>query len=767
MITAAASAFVCVAALISTASASASEQPRIDASWVTEVTASGANLRASINANSLSTGYHFEYISEAAYLDNRETDPLGDGFEGAERVPQAKEAGIGNGTSAISVAQHVGDLSPATAYRYRPVATNSVGTTIGPEHVLVTEETSLVFGLPDDRGWEMVSPVDKNGGAIASLGTLFGGGDFQAAAAGGAVAYGSATAFGDAVGAPPSSQYLARRTAVGWTTENVSTPLDSIAYGEEPDGAPYRLFSADLSKALLFGGLACRGALEGCPAPNPVLPGSGAPDGYMAYYLRGSAGIFSSLLSKGEVELSEVDGEHFDVSFASATSDLSHVILSSCAKLTADAEEALTGPRECDPALQNLYEWSGGVLALVNVLPGEASGTPGARIAAPVGAVSSSGGRIYFTQLENGALYLREAGGATRLLPETSGGGASFEAASADGSVALYTVGGELYRYEASTGAAAPIAAGVAGVLGISVNGSYVYFQGPGGLELWHGGTTTTVAPGADAAAPSDYPPATATARVSPQGARIAFLSTAELTAYDNHDAGSGEPDAELYLYDPATEVLICASCNPTGERPEGGAAVPGALVNGTTRAYQPRWVSRDGSRIFFDSGDSLVAQDTNSHPDVYEWEAPGNGDCSRSRGCVRLLSSGRSPGPASLIDASADGVDAFFVTSESLVGVDPGSIDLYDARVDGGFSEPSTPIPCVADACQSLPVEPEDPTPGTLTPNVGNPQRRFVKQKGRHRKRRHRHRRSHHRRHPSRGGAGRHHGGSRRDSRK
>jgi hypothetical protein len=36
--------------------------------------------------------------------------------------------------------------------------------------------------------------------------------------------------------------------------------------------------------------------------------------------------------------------------------------------------------------------------------------------------------------------------------------------------------------------------------------------------------------------------------------------------------------------------------------------------------------------------------------------------------------------------------------------------------------AEASEEVVCVGDSCQPLPPEPEDPTPGTLVPNSGNP---------------------------------------------
>ncbi len=744
---------VCAAVLLVPAAASAAGPPQIAAAWVTDVTATGANLRAEINANGLATSYHFEYIADAAYRANLEAIPPRGGFFGAAKVPAGAEAGIGSGTKPLAVAQHLGGLSPATSYHYRPLATNSAASepVVGPAHVLTTQETALVFHLPDGRGWEMVSPVDKGGGAIAAPGALFGGGDIQAASTAAAAAplitYGSSTAFGEAVGAPPASQYASARSAGGWSTANISTPLDSAAYGDEPDGAPYRLFSDDLSKALLFGGLPCRGGLETCQAPNPPLPGTGAPTGYMAYYLRDTAsGSLVSLLGAADVAHSAVSPPDFEVAFAGAGADLSHVVLSSCAALTADAEEVPGGPGRCDPGAPNLYEWSSGGLKSLNLLPGESQGSPGAEIAAPNGAVSVDGSRVYWTR--GGNLYLRE-GDQTDQVDEAQGGGGTFQAATPEGSVAFFTKGGHLYRFAAATKSASDIApaGGVLGVLGASADGSYAYYLDAGGLERWHAGTTTTIASGAGAATSGDYPPATGTARVSPDGQDLVFLSKAELNGYDNADADSGQPDTELYLYGPPAgggpATLVCASCNPTGERPRGPSTIPGALVNGSTRAYRPRALAATGNRVFFDSEDKLAVQDTNSRPDVYEWERQGVGDCARAPGCVSLISSGRGTEGASFLDATADGSDAFFITSESLVGADPGSIDAYDARVGGGFAEAPKPIPCIGDACQSLPVAPDDPTPGTLVPNPGNPPFRIFgpKQKrghgrGHHRKR-------------------------------
>jgi len=742
------------------APAALAAEPQIGAAWVTDVTSSSAVLRAEINPGGETTSYHFEYIDQAAYSANLAAGH--DGFLGASRAPATKEVGIGAGTLPVQVFQSLtapsNQLAPGTSYRYRPVATNAAGTVIGPVHTLTTEDSTSVFALPDGRAWELVSPVDKGGGAIAAPGSLFGGGAIQAAASGSAVAYGSSSSFGTAAGAPPASQYLSRRDAGGWTTENISAPTESGSYGSEPDGVPYRLFSGELAAGLLFGGSPCRG-VPGCPNPAPPLSGSGAPAGYATYYIRREpGGTYTSLLTPADLTHTAVSPEHFHLSLAAATPDLSTVILSSCAALTADATEVAVGAGECGEGDRNLYRWSGGGLALVNLLPGESAGTPGAAVAAPIGAVSADGNRVYFTSSEDGLLYLREFGGPTRWVEEALPGRASFQAASADGSVAFLLVSGHLYRYTASSDTAVDLtpAGGVAGVLAAAADGERVYFQDSDGLKLWEEGQTRLVAPGADAALPSDYPPATATVRLSADGRHLAFLSSADLGGYDNRDAETGAPDTELYLYD-ADAGLSCVSCNPTGERPRGSASIPGAEPDGTTALYRPRVLAADSRRLFFDSSDRLAIADTNSRTDVYEWEAAGEGSCTRPLGCVSLISSGRGSGGATFLDAAADGGDAFFLTDESLVGADPGSIDVYDARVGGGLAEPPAPFSCVGDACQALPNPPEDPSPGTLVPNGGNPPLQIVHQKPRHRhgKRHRRKRRHRHHRHGQRRQAG------------
>lgn len=225
--------------------------------------------------------------------------------------------------------------------------------------------------------------------------------------------------------------------------------------------------------------------------------------------------------------------------------------------------------------------------------------------------------------------------------------------------------------------------------------------------------------------------------RVTADGGHIAFQSRAPLTHFDNTDAESGEPDLEVFTYE-AGGTLHCVSCNRSGVRPI-GRELPEAFrypqVSNSTGIWAaariPGWehpfhasnvLSQNGGRLFFMSYTPLVSRDTNGAQDVYEWEAPGEGRCDEESsafrdlngGCIYLISSGESSFESEFWDASTDGRDVFFTTESSLLSQDPGSIDLYDARVNGGVAQPAQPAACEGDACQSPPPAPNDPAPAS-----------------------------------------------------
>ena len=413
------------------------------------------------------------------------------------------------------------------------------------------------------------------------------------------------------------------------------------------------------------------------------------------------------------------------------------------------------------------------------------------------------------------------------------GSDAHFWAATADGNEALFSDGGTLYRFalgEAEEGKApTSLAGGFIGILGQSEDLSRVYLlseeevggEGEAGkpnlylYEAGGGGSLTFLATlsardAYQASGEGNYSPANPrpllhTSRVNPSGSTLAFMSNSgplaeEVAGYDNTDRSSPAPcgqaggicDAEIYRYDASGGKLACVSCNPGGARPRGreiGGSGPGELTapallpTWETSLYARRPLSDTGNRLFFESYEPLVLSDTNGAADVYEWEAPGTGGCSlesgryvqSAEGCLYLISSGKDPSDSEFIDATPDGSEAFFTTAQSLIEEDPGSTDLYDARIDGGFPPPPPPpAGCEGQACQAPAPAPQAKTPasagfrGPGNLREKNPRRRCPK--GRRAVRRHgktrcaprrhkrhaRHKHRHRRRAHARRGAGR-----------
>ena len=88
----------------------------------------------------------------------------------------------------------------------------------------------------------------------------------------------------------------------------------------------------------------------------------------------------------------------------------------------------------------------------------------------------------------------------------------------------------------------------------------------------------------------------------------------------------------------------------------------------------------------------------------------------------MSLLSGGSGTDSSWLADASESGGDAFFVTRNRLVAGDGNEkMDLYDARVGGGFVQ--TEHACTGSGCQGVPPAPPIfATPSSVTfSGVGN----------------------------------------------
>jgi hypothetical protein len=199
----------------------------------------------------------------------------------------------------------------------------------------------------------------------------------------------------------------------------------------------------------------------------------------------------------------------------------------------------------------------------------------------------------------------------------------------------------------------------------------------------------------------------------TPDGRTLAFLSVANLTPYD------AQGHREAYMYRTFPGGIECASCRTNGTAATGDADL-GFRSDGGFAFGWVTPISDDGRRLFFNTTDSLVGDDVNGNApgqgaqDVYEY-----GD-----GVPSLISDGRTVYGSSLAGVSPSGDDVFFYTHSALVSgdVDGGAIDVYDARVNGGFPSSPPTAPCEGDACHGTPTAaPFLPVPITTTAQGSN----------------------------------------------
>jgi hypothetical protein len=581
--------------------------PGIEQQAVAEVAAGSATLDAQIDPHGAPTTYYFQYGTSTAY---------------ESEAPAAPGVAAGSGEGEQSVSVHLQGLAPSTIYHYRVVVSSTFDgqalSVQGPDQTFTTQAAGAASALPDGRGWEMVTPLDKQGAGLSADGNEQGA-DIQAAADGGAITYVANAPFAaNPAGsrALEATQVFSRRQEPGsWATQDITTPHNELAPLAIGALTEYKLFSNDLSLGLV---------LPQGHTPLPPLP----PGSEKTMYLRNESGGYEALVTAANVPAGTKfggDGEGVEspMGFAGATPDLSHVVVSSPVSLTSTAfvgEDA------------RLYEWSGGQLHDASVLPdGElTAGALGLQGSTVRHAISDDGSRVIFTG-RSGHLYLRDMTldesvqiDAAQGTPEPNQNSTSFQTASAEGTRVFFTSTErltadatategtlDLYEFEVTSGAGQPLAgtltdltvdrnpeesAQVLGVIGASEDGTAVYFVASGVLgeaaahgakpgtanlyvERYDASARTWTAPTLIALLPGEDSPTWGngssdldhmTSRVSPNGRYLAFMSDRSLTGYDNQDVNSGAADEEVFLYDSSTSHLSCASCNPTGARPAG-----------------------------------------------------------------------------------------------------------------------------------------------------------------------------------------------------
>uniref|UniRef100_UPI002617EA75 NHL repeat-containing protein n=1 Tax=Pseudomonas sp. TaxID=306 RepID=UPI002617EA75 len=173
----------------------------IDATYAGEISSTGATLGAEVDPLGEAASYHFEYLTQLEY----EQD--GDSFAGPDlpvTVP-VPDASLPPAAADLSAALHISGLAPATTYRYRVAVRDPAEPAyrFGATPSFTTLGAGAALGLPDHRAYEMVSPVDKNGGSVDSIAKGTFSPVIESSLDGQTVTFGSHVAFGEAASSPP------------------------------------------------------------------------------------------------------------------------------------------------------------------------------------------------------------------------------------------------------------------------------------------------------------------------------------------------------------------------------------------------------------------------------------------------------------------------------------------------------------------------------------------------------------------------------------
>jgi sugar lactone lactonase YvrE len=725
--------------------------PSLDAQFATSVAASTALVKAEINPHYFTeavgiTTYYVQYGPAGCV----ESEGWEAGCVSNAPVPPASLQATPTDADVTTAGVALSGLSSGATYRYRFVVEGSgapgepvvgVGGEPGVEGTSATFRTMPLptsppacsndafrvgagSSLPDCRAYEMVSPLEKEGGdAVARLNIVpFEARMDQTSISGNALTFSAYRAFSQPKSAPFSSQYLSKRNPdLGWSTGFISPPQEGEAFINQLFQVDnlFRAFTEDLELSWLQ------------TDTDPVL-GAGGLAGHPNLYQRQSDGLYSACASAAP-QLSE-EGTHGPQLQGFAT-DGHLAVFRIENKLTSNASSST---RVDGRPIYQIYacSYEGGIatVRLVSALPNGSASTLENTVGGPANeifqlnqgrteslenAVSRDGTKVFWTANSGidgqdlGALYVRlnpgaEPTGGTCVAAEPekactiliSAGPARFWTAAEDGSLALFsTKSGQLNEYEVATKQTRPIANEVLGVLGASADAKRVYFVskaalapgatvGEPNLYLHDASSESDEIIGvlseedlsqADfAPGPVDPEPAFHVARVTPDGATAVFMSndpqlSEKVAGYDNTDQQIGLPTAEIYRYS-LGEGLTCISCNRTGVRPRGREVQNQHLQNSPTRLaasllppwlnslYAPRVLSGNGKRVYFESFEPLVSADTNEKADVYQWEQSGTGSCNEAGSTFDP----KSGGCVSLISSGTAPTDSQFVDASS-----------------------------------------------------------------------------------------------------
>ena len=738
-------------------------KPSVSGESFSKVGATGAMVSAQVETGGLETTLTVQYGTAGTY--------------GSETTGVTVPAGTTTATTQLT------GLESNTEYHFRVMVANKDGSKTGATDTTFRTLPAGTVGLPDNRVYEMVTPVENGDSDVErprteklqDYGQGVGSVDlFQVAADGSRITYPVLAITG--ANSTFNNQYIAERSPDGrWSQRSI-----------QPNGyysAEYQGFSSDLSVGIIKAGITSEAEILPPLAPN--APG----EGYRMLYERATSESGYRTLITDAVKLNRQPNEFGSDGgapvFVGGNADFKDLLFETDDALFAgedtlekELEEDVKSEIKEGKATNYLYDEVGGRLSLVDVsadgkvVPNATFGSPAIGPGQPdfSNVISADGGLVYWTDRTSGVVYLRQDGSNT---VQVSGGVARYWTSSVNGRYAFYTEGesegSELYRFDAEPEAGhaqrevlTAADAGVLGVIGASENGETVYFVAKGVLSGANGEGVTPIigdpnvyvlsrgsrpvfiatlseADG-EGVPPFEQPVAGGTewggdwqpglgqrtARVTGNGGSAVFMSNKSLSVVGYPHGYPSNGLDEVYVYEAGSDRLYCTSCGSSGEALPGGEGAAAYLPVNWHLTYLPQWISEDGNHVFFDTGQPLVAQDTNGLQDVYEWEREGYGSCTHGAGstggCVFLLSGGTSEAASWFVGASASGDDAFVVTRAQLVPEDQNdAFDLYDTRVDG--VKPVTPPACTGSGCQGTPSPPPlFATPPSVTFNgVGN----------------------------------------------
>jgi hypothetical protein len=499
--------------------------PQVVEEFAGPVGRSAATLNVSLNPSGFATTYHFEWGTQEDYEKG----------EYGARIPADFDPFAGLGTSPVRVTASLSGLQEATRYHFRLLATNSAGTTVGPDQEFATLNAA---GLPDHRGVELVSPADKRPvGNVENF--AFNQVNYQVAESGEAASYLLLNGLGDTL-AGGNTVYSASRSTGGWASAEVSPPslISHEGSGEASGVGNIRYFSPEDLKC---------GIVESFNPLTADTPRASVELGVFNLYRWNSSDATYTLITTRLPLNPGTDGYNFGAFYevAGASADCSRIFFRSPYSFFAGASK--------------VYEWDNGTLRDAAVLPdrsvptGDLFSTESGGVAGQAPELArakntvSPDGRLFFAatsdeptvagvtpgDADKPAVFVRKSPTETvdASLP-TNGAtrGAGYETASPDGSrvffLANYGIAAtsssgpvnddcshisegmnngassracDLYEYNvgssdltdlsADTNFADANGATVQGVMAVSRDGSVVYFAARGQLVLGKGRT--------------------------------------------------------------------------------------------------------------------------------------------------------------------------------------------------------------------------------------------------------------------------------------